>query len=75
MRLSAELMPVWPRLNLTGVPLAPKPPRPKVEPRPRQWTRVSSFWQCIECLKVAKGVPRKNPDGSRPGGLDPPAPG
>eukprot|EP00959_Pyramimonas_sp_CCMP1952_P461898 9482355-Pyramimonas_sp.AAC.1 len=47
MRLAAELMPEWPRLNLTGVALVPKPPRPKIEPGPHQWTRVSSFWQCI----------------------------
>eukprot|EP00959_Pyramimonas_sp_CCMP1952_P363840 7619186-Pyramimonas_sp.AAC.1 len=60
---------------MTGVPLVPKPLRPKIKPMSHQWTRVSSFWQCIEGLKVAKGAPWTNPDGSRPGGLDPPAPG
>eukprot|EP00959_Pyramimonas_sp_CCMP1952_P195790 4093466-Pyramimonas_sp.AAC.1 len=39
MRLSAELMPMWPRLDLNGVPLVPKRPNPKVDPLPHLWVR------------------------------------
>eukprot|EP00959_Pyramimonas_sp_CCMP1952_P067244 1403490-Pyramimonas_sp.AAC.1 len=41
MRLSAELMPLWPKLDLKGVPLALKPPKPKVDPQPHRWVRSS----------------------------------
>ena len=72
--LSCELMPSWPRLDLSGVLLEKQPRQvPQVKGPSHSWVRVSTFWQCETCLRVSKGVQHSGYFDA--GRLDPPPPG
>ena len=73
--LSCDIMPLWPRLDLKGIPLDKKPraSQCKESGLTHHWVRFSTFWQCEACLRVSRGV--RNPQPLDPTRLDPPPPG
>jgi len=55
--LAARLLPLWPRLDLSGVELAKAPGKnaaKKVGTELHEWEWCRSYWRCSVCLKIRR---------------------
>ena len=54
--MAAQLLPLWPRLSLDGVPRAPGESRQPadVPVQLHEWSWCRSFWRCQRCLKFRR---------------------